>query len=221
MVEHLKIIAIEKATHDVLHITTVKPENINYHAGQAADISINKPNWENELRAFTFTSLPTDKYIEFTIKTYPQHNGVTNQLLTLKTGDELLLHGVFGTIAYKGEGVFIAGGAGVTPFIAIYKQLEKDGKVGNNKLLFANKTRADIIQEEKFKALLGKNFINILSEEKLEGFEYGYITEELLKRHIEGEDYIYLCGPEPMMDAVEKQMSILGIEKERVVKEVF
>ena len=38
MAEHLKIIAIEKATHDVLHITTEKPENINYNAGQAADI---------------------------------------------------------------------------------------------------------------------------------------------------------------------------------------
>ena len=101
MAEHLKIIAIEKATHDVLHITTEKPENINYNAGQAADISINKPKWENELRAFTFTSLPTDKQLEFTIKTYPQHNGVTNQLLSLKPGDELLLHGVFGTIGYN------------------------------------------------------------------------------------------------------------------------
>ncbi|HRC91889.1 MAG TPA: FAD-binding oxidoreductase [Bacteroidia bacterium] len=221
MAEHLKIIAIEKETHDVLHITTEKPENIKYHAGQAADISINKPKWENELRAFTFTSLPTDKQLEFTIKTYPQHNGVTNQLLTLKTGDTLLLHGVFGTIAYKGEGLFIAGGAGVTPFIAIYKQLEKDGRVGSNKLLFANKTRADIIQEEKFKALLGENFINILSEEKLEGFEYGYISEGLLKQHLNPTGYVYLCGPEPMMNAVEKQISNLGIKKEQVVKEVF
>ena len=221
MAEHLKIIAIEKETHDVLHITTEKPENIKYHAGQAADISINKPKWENELRAFTFTSLPTDKQLEFTIKTYPQHNGVTNQLLTLKTGDTLLLHGVFGTIAYKGEGLFIAGGAGITPFIAIFEQLERDGKVGNNKLLFANKTHADIIQEKKFKALLGKCFINILSEEKLEGFEYGYITEELLKRHLDGAGYIYLCGPEPMMNAVEKQIINLGIKKEQVVKEVF
>ncbi|HOZ81874.1 MAG TPA: FAD-binding oxidoreductase [Bacteroidia bacterium] len=221
MAEHLKIIAIEKATHDVLHITTEKPENINYNAGQAADISINKPKWENELRAFTFTSLPTDKQLEFTIKTYPQHNGVTNQLLSLKPGDELLLHGVFGTIGYKGEGIFIAGGAGITPFIAIYKQLEKEGNVGNNKLLFANKTRADIIQEKKFKDLLGKYFINILSEEKLEGFEYGYITEGLLRQYLDATGYIYLCGPEPMMVAVEKHLNKLNVDSARIVKEVF
>jgi ferredoxin-NADP reductase len=32
---------------------------------------------------------------------------------------------------------------------------------------------------------------------------------------------IYLCGPEPMMDAVEKQLSNLGVTEEAIVKEAF
>jgi predicted ferric reductase len=36
---------------------------------------------------------------------------------------------MFGAIEYKGEGVFIAGGAGVTPFIAILRQLQADDKL--------------------------------------------------------------------------------------------
>lgn len=183
MANAVKIKSIEKITHDVLHIVAQKPGGLQYHAGQAVDVSINKPGWEKELRPFTFTSLPTDNQIEFTIKTYPAHNGVTNQLLLLQPGDELLIGEVFGDIAYKGEGVFIAGGAGITPFLAILKQLEKENKIGNNKLLFANNTHADIINKEKLTNLLGNNFINILSNEKKEGFENGFITAGLIQKH--------------------------------------
>ena len=100
-----------------------------------------------EKRPFTFTCLPDDDYLEFTIKTYPSHKGVTNELLQLKQNDELILHDVFGAIAYKGEGVFIAGGAGVTPFISIFRFLRSKNEVGGNKLIFANKAKADIILE--------------------------------------------------------------------------
>src|SRR5690606_844582 len=193
-----------------------------HQAGQAVDVSINQKGWEQELRAFTFTSLPDDSNLEFTIKTYPEHNGVTQQLRSLKTGDTLLIHDVFGDITYKGEGIFIAGGAGVTPFIAIFKQLEKEGKTGNNKLIFANKTKGDIILEDKFRHLLGNNFINVLSEENMAGFEHGFISAELIKKHIDSStQYYYLCGPEPMMQAVETQLSDLGIANDFIVKEAF
>jgi len=220
--EQVKIIDIDQLTHDVLKITTEKPAAINHQAGQAVDVSINQKGWEQELRAFTFTSLPDDSNLEFTIKTYPEHNGVTQQLRSLKTGDTLLIHDVFGDITYKGEGIFIAGGAGVTPFIAIFKQLEKEGKTGNNKLIFANKTKGDIILEDKFRHLLGNNFINVLSEENMAGFEHGFISAELIKKHIDSStQYYYLCGPEPMMQAVETQLSDLGIANDFIVKEAF
>lgn len=220
--EQVKIISIERLTHDVLKIVAEKPAAINYQPGQAVDISINKPGWEQELRAFTFTSLPDEERLEFTIKTYPSHNGVTKQLLSLDKGDELLIHDAFGDITYKGEGIFIAGGAGVTPFIAILKQLEKENKIGNNKLIFANKTKADIILEDKFHKLLGDNFINILSEEKIADYEHGFISAELIKKYTnEYAKYFYLCGPEPMMQAVEKHLFSLGIADRFIVKEAF
>ncbi len=222
MGQNVKIKSIEHITHDVLRIQLEKPANIDYHPGQAADISINKAGWENELRAFTFTSLPEDDHLEFVIKTYPSHKGVTNELLTLKAGDELIVGDVFGDISYKGDGIFIAGGAGITPFIAILNHLEKQGKVGNNKLLFANKAKEDIILEDKFNSLLGDNFINILSNEKQEGCEHGFISAEIIKKHSDSHlNHYYLCGPDPMMDAVEKQLESLGIQKEYIVRESF
>jgi ferredoxin-NADP reductase len=216
----VKIRSIKHITHDVLQIITEKPQLYNFTPGQATEISLHREGWENEKRPFTFTCLPDNNYLEFTIKTYPSHNGVTNELLQLKKNDTLTLHDVFGAIAYKGEGVFIAGGAGVTPFICIFRYLKSKNETGNNKLIFANKTKDDIILAQEFKKLLGKNFINILSEEKADGYIYGQITEGFLKVHIsDSTKFVYLCGPPPMMDAIEKQLSNLGIGKDSITKE--
>ncbi|HUH51582.1 MAG TPA: FAD-binding oxidoreductase [Flavobacterium sp.] len=218
----IKIKSIEKATHNVMHIKTEKPDQVDYLAGQAVDVAVDKPNWETKSRAFTFTSLPTDNYLEFFIKTYPEHKGVTDQISQLKQGDLLLIGETFGDIQYAGEGIFIAGGAGVTPFIAILKELEVENNIGNNKLIFANNTADDIIQERFFNQMLGKNFINVLSKENKEGYEHGYITKELIESHMQGKNtHFYLCGPPPMMDAVLEQLRELGVDDAKIIKEQF
>lgn len=218
----VKIRSIEKATHDVLKIVTGKPDEYHFTPGQATEVAINKARWDTQRRPFTFTSLPGDDYLEFTIKTYPSHKGLTNELLRLKEGDELILHEIFGAIAYREEGVFIAGGAGVTPFISIFRFLQSKNQIGGNKLIFANKTKGDIILRQEFEILLGDNFINILSREHSEGYAHGYITEEFLKANItRPEKEIYLCGPDPMMEAVEKLLANLGVDESRIIKEQF
>ena len=223
MGQHIvKIKSIKKITHDVLQIVTEKPPAYTFISGQATDVSINKTDWKDEKRPFTFTCLPNNDYIEFTIKTYPSHKSVTNQLLQLKINDELILHEVFGDIAYKGEGVFIAGGAGVTPFISIFRHLQLKNEIGNNQLIFANKTKADIILKEEFKNLLGKNFINILSDENIEGYANGYITEDFLKTNIgDFNKNFYVCGPPQMMDAIEKMLALLCVDEKLIIKEAF
>jgi ferredoxin-NADP reductase len=223
MKQHIvKIKLIEKITHDVLKIVTEKPKKYVFSSGQATDISINKEGWRETKNPFTFTSLPGDNYLEFTIKTYPSHKGETNELLHLKINDALILHEVFGAISYKGEGVFIAGGAGVTPFISIFRNLHLKNEIGNNKLIFANKTMNDIILEEEFKELLGANFINILSEEKVEGYANGRITKDFLQENSGGTNKLfYICGPPPMMEAIEKQLAELHVDKKSIIKETF
>ena len=223
MEQHIvKIKSIHKVTHDVLQIVTTKPEEFCYSPGQAVEVSINKDGWKTTKRPFTFTSIPANDYLEFNIKTYPLHKSVTNQLLQLNKGNEFILHKTFGTIAYKGEGVFIAGGAGVTPFISILRYLESIKVIADNKLIFANKTKEDIILEQEFKKMLGKNFINILSDEKSNGYASGQITEEFLKANCGGiNKMFYLCGPPPMMDAVENQLAELGVEEANITKEEF
>ena len=223
MTQHIvKINSIKHITHDVIKIVTEKPRHYNYTPGQATEISINKEGWIKEKRPFTFTCLPQHDYLEFSIKTYPSRKGVTNELLQLKKKDELILHDVFGAIAYKSEGVFIAGGAGVTPFICIFRYLQSKNEIGDNKLIFANKTKGDIILAHEFKKLLGRNFINILSDEKADGYAHGQITEGFLKDYVKPPPKnIYICGPPPMMEAIEKFLSKLHVDNKMIVKEIF
>jgi ferredoxin-NADP reductase len=219
---NVKVKSVDKITHDVLSIVVEKPHPFNFIPGQATEVSINKNGWQDEKRPFTFTCLPENDYLEFTIKTYPSHKSVTKELLNLKKNDELTLHDVFGAIAYKGEGVFIAGGAGVTPFICIFRYLQSKNEIGDNKLIFANKTKDDIILAKEFENILGSNFINILSDEKVKGYAHGQITEDFLKANNGGiNQYFYVCGPPAMIDAIEKQLLHLKVDEKHIVKEEF
>lgn len=219
--ESVRIKKVEHLTHDVLHLVLEKPDEIEFHPGQATEIFIDKDGWRNEGRPFTFICLPEDENLEFAIKTYPDHKGVTNELLSLKAGDQLILNDIFGAIEYKGEGTFIAGGAGITPFIAILRQLKANNELHNNTLIFSNKTEGDIILKEEFENLLGEKFINILSEEESNTYAHGMVTEDFIKEHAHLDGYFYICGPIPMIDAVKEQLSNLGVSEERIVTEEF
>ncbi len=143
-------------------------------------------------------------------------------MLKIKAGDELIIDDPWGTIGYKGEGVFIAGGAGITPFISIFRHLQSINKIGGNKLIFANKAKSDIIHEAEFQKMLGNNFINILSDEKIDKYAHGFITEDFLKQTVTDlNKHFYVCGPPVMMDIVEKQLNNLNVHKNLIVKEGF
>jgi ferredoxin-NADP reductase len=221
METHILIVkAVTPITHNVLRIVTGKPPQYSFKSGQATELSINKPGWKDEKRPFTFTSLPEEDHLEFTIKAYTSHQGVTNELLKLNKGDEVIIGDSWGAINYQGEGTFIAGGAGVTPFISILRNLYSQHKMGANKLIFANDKEEDIINKEEFENILGDNFINILSQEKLDKYEHGYITEDFIKSKVSDfTQYFYLCGPPSMMKAVEKILVDLHVDPKAIIKE--
>lgn len=222
MEEHIvKIIATKDVTHNVRSFRIEKPAGYTFEPGQATEVSINKEKWKEERRPFTFTSLNEWPYLEFTIKMYSDHQGVTNELRTLKVGDELIIRDVWGAIAYKGEGYFIAGGAGITPFIAILRQLKKDNRVDNNKLYFSNKTTADIILQDELDEILGSNAHYIITDEKDKDSGRKYINKDFLTTEVKDfKKPFYICGPDKMISDINKILVELGADPETVVFEM-
>lgn len=211
---------ITPVTHNVLILVTDKPKGYKFTPGQATMVGIDKKGLKEEKRPFTFTGLPEAEELEFTIKIYPSHDGVTDEIDDLKVGDHLLIGDPWGAIEYKGKGTFIAGGAGVTPFLAIFKDLNQKGELDGNRLFFANKTEDDIILQKNLQTWLGEDFINVLSEESTESTEKGHINRELLEKYeLNTSDYVYLCGPPAMEEAVTADLYAMGLSEAHLITE--
>lgn len=220
MIHTLKIISVAQVTHDVRCIQLEKPDGYSFTPGQATEVSLNKKGWESEKRPFTFTCLNDDPYLEFTIKCYSDHDGVTNQVSMLQEGDELMIDEPWGAISYKGQGYFIAGGAGITPFIAILRQLHKEGKAGGNKLFFSNKTPQDIIYEQELKSILGSDALFIVTDRSEAGYLHDFIDRTFLNIHVHdfGRQF-YICGPDTMIKSVSDILIEKGADPNAVVFE--
>src|SRR3989344_1552593 len=221
MVNHIvKILKIESVNYNVKKFVVEKPINYEFFPGQATDVSINKPKYKNEKRHFTFTSLNEDPHLEFTIKIYKDYKGFTNELDKLKLGDELIIRDVWGAIRYKGPGTFIAGGAGITPFIAILRQLKKENKISGNTLIFSNKAEKDIILKNELESMLKGQCIFVLTQEKHPLYENTRINEEYLRKNIHSSNQnFYVCGPKQMVKEINETLKKLGAHPDSLIFE--
>ncbi|AWW30077.1 flavodoxin reductase [Echinicola strongylocentroti] len=217
----LKILEISPVTHDVNRYKVEKPRGYQFTPGQATEVSLLKAGWEAEKRPFTFTNLPSEDHLEFIIKSYQSHEGVTKRLAELEVGDEVEIGDPWGTISFQGEGVFIAGGAGITPFISILRSLRNKNQVGKSVLIFANKTNDDIILFEELKAILGHKFINIIAKQKDTAYDKGLIDKDYLKSTISDfeHQHFYVCGPPGFMKVVNGSLKDLGADPSTLVFE--
>jgi ferredoxin-NADP reductase len=207
----LKILDTDYISHNVKRFVVEKPANFLYTPGHSTHLAINLPGWKDQWRDFTFTSLNDWDYLEFIIKIYEDHQGVTQQLSKLNAGSTLLMKGVFGTIDYKGPGIFLAGGTGITPFIAIFRALYYSGNMRNVGLLYSNHYRDDVILHDELTQMLGSAYINFFSKEGFIGFGERRIDRKLLVEVIRDFDSrFYVCGPESFVNDMSQYLLELG-----------
>jgi len=216
----VKVLKTDLLNPCVKRFVVKKPAGYHFIPGHATTISINEPKLTNQARPFTFTSVNQSDYLEFIIKIYAERNGVTKRLLEVNAGDELILHEVFGTIRYKGPGLFLAGGMGITPFIAIFRQLELEGQLTGNSLLFANREESDILLKNELKEMLDGNYINVLETTTAPNVEKGFIGSKLLKQYVTGDaKHYYICGPDKFTAIIIKHLLDLGVRQSQIVYE--
>lgn len=215
----VKILTAEFVTHNVKRFVVEKPIGYEFTSGQATEVAINKSGQANEFRPFTFTSIPGTANLEFIIKIYTGHDGMTEKLLAVHVGDELLLGEVFGSIGFAGSGLFIAGGAGITPFISIFRQLKAENKLVGNTLLFANKTEADIILKDELQLLLNTNYHDVI-EEPTSGNPGSRINREVLKLYaLPSVKNYYVCGTQKFTETMVDMLIEFGVIRAHIILE--
>lgn len=207
-------------THDTDRYLIERPDGFTFEPGQGAELTIERGPWHEQGRPFTPTSWVDDQVLEFTIKRYPESDGFTMALHDLEPGAPLTLSDPFGTITYQGPGVFIGAGAGITPFIAILRQLAAEGALDGHRLFFSNKTPADLICGDELRHYLGERAVFTYTREPGPDGRTRRIDADFLRGQIAQLDqYFYVCGPDAFVSAVNEALIGLGVARERLVYE--
>ncbi|MGD8463734.1 MAG: ferric reductase-like transmembrane domain-containing protein [Anaerolineae bacterium] len=168
--------------------------------------------------------------VAFTIKNLGDWSG--EEVPSLRPGDRIWLdgpHGVFTMDRKQAMGyVFIAGGVGITPLHSMLQTMVEREDVRPVLLFYGGRDWQELTLREELDALSAKlnlKLIYVLNapHEGWQG-ETGYVTAEVLRRYLpkQYKRFVYfICGPDPMMDAMEQALPQLGIARESIQTERF
>jgi len=168
--------------------------------------------------------------VTFTIKALGDWSG--QEVPALKPGDTLWLdgpHGVFSMDREQAMGyVFIGGGIGITPLYSMCQTMAEREDVRPVILFYGGQTEESLTFREELDALteqVNLKVVYVLSNPE-EGWpgETGFISSDIMKRYLPKQYKRFkfmICGPKPLMDAMEQAIPELGVPWEHVLTERF
>lgn len=206
-----------------VYISGKNLDKFKYNAGQFAIWRFLDNKRFLQAHPFSFSSNPNDKYLRITAKNL---GDFTSEMKNIKVGTKVIVdgpHGIFTTKRTTNKKLaFIAGGVGITPIHSMLSNMDQNYQ----SILFnCTRTTSDILFQKELPKLQEKNIkiINVLSVEKNNQAESGYIDEEKIKRLMP--DYLerdfYVCGPKPMLKLTRKILADIGVSKSKIYFEKF
>ena len=168
--------------------------------------------------------------VAFTIKNLGDWSG--EEVPALKPGDRIWLdgpHGVFSMDREQAMGyVFIGGGIGITPLYSMLQTMVDREDVRPVLLFYGSEDWEDLTFREELDELSKQMNLKVIYvlDNPPEGWEgeTGYVTADVLRRYLpkQYKRFIYfICGPDPLMDAMEEALPQLGVPRENVQTERF
>ena len=195
----------------------VRPDGhrgMGFKPGQFAWLTVWNSPFAVMEHPFSFSSSaagdPSDG-LSFTIK---ELGDFTETVKEIEPGQRVYLDGPYGQFSVDRHAaagyVFVGGGSGITPILSNLRTLADRGDRRPMFLFYGNSTWDGVILREEIEDLKGRLDLQIVHvlEDPPEGWEgeEGYVTAEVLDRHLPKErggfEY-FVCGPDPLMDAVE------------------
>lgn len=194
---------------------------------------------EEVRRSYSICAAPHDEVLRVAVKRVADgqfSNWAADTLVPGSTIDAMRPHGSFTWTfdpARRGDYAAFAGGSGVTPVLSLIKTGLAVEPRSRFTLLYGNRSSASVMFLEELADLkdrhLGRlQLYHFLTQEAddIELFN-GRIDAGRLKRVFTslvdplGLDAAFICGPGPMMDAVEEGLRQAGMEPARILSERF
>ncbi len=189
---------------------------VRYIPGQFIELTVPHDNSDSRgiKRWFTLFSSPTDDLLSITTRITKQPSSYKATLASLEPGTQLQMASPMGDfILPKDESiplVFVAGGIGITPFHSIVSWLHATHQTRDIQLLHAIADETDDIFSD-IKSALGDHYH--ISTKRLSADDIVSLTTD---RH-----YIYLSGPEPMVESLNDQLLAHKINKNHIHTDFF
>lgn len=192
----------------------------HYTAGQFIELRLphNNRDKRGDKRWFTLSSAPTEDLLAITTKLADQDGSSFKAALrNLKPGAELDMAAPMGDFVLPKDPaipvIFVAGGIGATPFRSMIKAYLDNGDKRDITLIYGANSRGEVAFLDVFKQL-GKNFLPVVGKP--------LSAELILSLADPGESaYVYLSGPEPMVEALQKDLRDAGLDKRRIQTDFF
>lgn len=195
-----------------------------FRAGQFITLSSNVHD-SFITRPYSISSSPKEA-MEGILEVTVQRAGYFSSYLLdeAKVGDKLVVGEPSGDFCYdnirdKHNIVAIAGGSGVTPFLSMIKSLDEGSDDFNLLLIYGAKTRKDLLIDYNDVKCDKVKLVIVLSEEKVEGYEYGFISKDIIEKYLPDEYSVFMCGPNAMYSFVRKELSELGVNSYSIRQE--
>jgi NAD(P)H-flavin reductase/NAD-dependent dihydropyrimidine dehydrogenase PreA subunit len=204
--------------------TFVSPEKVDYRSGQFILVKIQDE--PKSFRAYTISSYNEDsKKLSVIIKKVSQGYGTNIIFNDFNIGDTVELEGPMGNelvLDPSAEKVFfIANGIGITPFIAMAKDILLNNSNAKNILLLqGQRYEKDLLYHDYFNNLAEQYdrflYTPILSRDKSTSLRKGYVTA-ILKEMVDLEGYkVYMCGSKNMLTDSYHILLDKGVKKEDI-----
>ena len=176
----------------------------------------------NESHPFTISSAPHEDVLRLTIKA---SGDFTRALVTdLKPGMDAVIEGAYGMFDYKTGGskqIWVAGGIGVTPFLAFIRDMGETLD-RNVDFYYAVRHRDEALFYNEIVATAQRN-PRLKLHIRFSASGGSLTVEEIVRNaggNVEGH-HVYMCGPLPMIQAFEKRFTSLGIPARHIHFEEF
>lgn len=221
-----------RSHQEAANITTFyfKPEkSAQYTAGQFAEWTLKhpKPDDRGIKRWFTISSSPTEELVTITTKFADKPSSFKQALRNLKPGDEILMSDPMGDFVLpkliQTPLVFVAGGIGITPFHSILSWLNSVKEARPIKLIYAVNNEDEIV----FDDLISNSEIDLTIVVSEPSAAWGGERSQLNAEVILGlgtptdDALVYVSGPEPMVEKLEKDLKQAGLRKQQFVGDFF
>ena len=213
-----------------------KPSGFRHQAGQSLLLTlINPPETDGEGDARTFTIASAPYEAELMIATRMRDTAFKRVLKVAPAGTSVRIDGADGEMVLHDDAsrpaVFLAGGIGITPFLAIARHATHE-RLPHRLLLFYSNRRpedAAFLSELQRMEQLNPNFRLIATMTEPEksvhpwSGERGFIRRELLERHLTdlASPIYYFAGPPPMTMAMRQMLETIRIDEQAMRSEEF